>query len=72
MLICGYGAQVKACDNNNDSLEEIYSEQVHASGADELIDELDPDTQEKLKILGVESIDWHELANLRMEKVFML
>ena len=70
LLICGYGAQVKACDNNNDSLEEIYSEQVHASGADELIDELDPDTQEKLKILGVESIDWHELANLRMEKVF--
>lgn len=71
LLIFGYGSRVFAYDNNcNDSLKDIYSEQIHASGADELMDELDSDTQEKLKILGVDSIDWHEIADIRMEKIF--
>ena len=52
------------------SFDDIYTNQVRNSGANELIDRIPRDTSNSLENLGIDGIDWRQFNGLTPEKIF--
>ena len=50
--------------------EELYQEQLEESGAGELMDSLPQETQELLRQLGIEGVDWQPLSAVEPQSFF--
>lgn len=68
LLLCApvsYAAQDdKETQDKEQSINEIYDEQLKNSGAQELFDELPPGAQKSLEDIGVDSPSWEQLNSL--------
>lgn len=64
--------EVKAQTMTQDTTQEIYNEQLQSSGADNLLDSLPSDAQKKMDFIGVKSIQWKDLANISIGKIFTI